>query len=360
LCPSLPRVAFEANRPHRRPGAAWDGTDTFSRVVVTETIDNFTVHFAGEADVDGVCALLGRDSAKPFAREDLAEFLTAPPAVSLVAVLLGSVQFQPRRPNKRGLDGAKLALVESLRVRLPDGDGRIQNASIPAVQVAAEARGQGIGRLLVSYFLRFCESVYGAVSFTTEVSAGNDCLVSRYRGQHFRMAGNGLNRFLDRQGRWLERHLLLEDATVSAITPPQFSPFVMLEADDDSTDQFILANYEHFAVLHSLEARYYQELRRAHDLLLDKDCRDALIRELCPKHGKRGTIVYETCELSSLDIVTRRAHKFTLEPPTSTTTRVARHIHDPQCIGCPTSGVAQCAMRETAPHARGGSQARQL
>jgi hypothetical protein len=29
-------------------------------------------------------------------------------------------------------------------------------------------------------------------------------------------------------------------------------------------------------------------------------------------------------------------------------------------IGCPTSGAAQCAMREAAPHARGVSKARQL
>jgi hypothetical protein len=29
-------------------------------------------------------------------------------------------------------------------------------------------------------------------------------------------------------------------------------------------------------------------------------------------------------------------------------------------IGCPTSSIAQCAMREAAPHARGVSKARQL
>jgi ribosomal protein S18 acetylase RimI-like enzyme len=238
----------------------------------------------------------------------------------LVGVLLGSVSYPQREPNKRPLSKEGAKSLETLRVRLPGGDCSVTNAYIAVVSVADV---DGLDGRLVSLFVRFCGGVYGALSFTTEIPDGDERLLQFYKRQRFRIVGRQTNRFAEGEGcHWLERDLLLEDAIE---TPPQrklsFSPFVLLEADYESSERTINANFERLSALRSPHPEYYEELREARALLLRGELRDELITELFPKHAERGAILYDTCELTSLDIVTKRSHEFQIELPGETLIR---------------------------------------
>jgi ribosomal protein S18 acetylase RimI-like enzyme len=335
LRPGLPRAPLCFHHRYLARECAWDGTDARYVITVGEqfTFDRHSlkIRTAGPEDTDSVYRLLAGGSEKVMRAQDVAVFLSAKPVVSLlaldgaepVAVLLGSLRYAPRLPNKRPLSAEATAALGELLVRLPgEGDRRIRNCFIALVHVSGPYRHEGVGRRLVQLFVELCGSVYGVLSFTTEVpdrerEGGREApLTEFYRRQHFRVVGREPNRFADGEGgRWLERDILLEDALAKVVGQPSSSPFFLLGVDCDSPRHLIEEAYAQCAALRTHDPAYYAELRVARDVLLDPERKAAALRALFPTHGERGSIIFETVELNSLEVATKRSHQFTVELP---------------------------------------------